>query len=133
MPDGVFIGPCHRCKTEVWLPRTLFDAAKHSAKISFFCAYGHEAVFAEGETEATTLRRERDRLRQDLAYKDDMLRIAEKELDVQSKLVTNLKAQRTKTRKRVAAGTCLCCHRTFRQLALHMRNQHPEFVASEVH
>ncbi len=35
----------------------------------------------------------------------------------------------TRMKRRVAAGTCPCCHRTFKQLTAHMANKHPDFVA----
>lgn len=31
--------------------------------------------------------------------------------------------------KRIKAGVCPCCHRTFRQLIRHMECKHPEYVA----
>ena len=37
------------------------------------------------------------------------------------------KGENTKLRKRVKAGVCPCCNRTFRQLALHMKRMHPEY------
>lgn len=41
------------------------------------------------------------------------------------------KGQLTKTKKRIAAGVCPCCGRTFQNLARHMAGQHPDFVDSE--
>lgn len=29
---------------------------------------------------------------------------------------------------RVSAGTCPCCNRSFKQLAAHMKNKHPDYV-----
>lgn len=40
------------------------------------------------------------------------------------------KAQLTKTKKRVSNGVCPCCNRTFKQLARHMENKHPEYKES---
>lgn len=37
------------------------------------------------------------------------------------------KAAKTKLKKRIAAGVCPCCKRTFQDLARHMAGQHPEF------
>jgi hypothetical protein len=37
----------------------------------------------------------------------------------------------TKTKKRVAAGVCPCCNRSFQDLARHMAGQHPEYVEQE--
>lgn len=135
-PDGHFIGACWRCKCDVWLPATLYKAAKHSSRISFFCAYGHEAIFSEGETEADKLRRERDRLVQQMAQRDDVIAkqgrviaFTKEELGREQAAVRALKDGSARVRKRTVAGTCPCCKRTFRQMALHMRNKHPEFKA----
>lgn len=38
------------------------------------------------------------------------------------------KGQLTKTKKRVAAGVCPCCNRTFQNVARHMAGQHPEYA-----
>ena len=40
-----------------------------------------------------------------------------------------LKAQRAEKRMktRIAAGTCPCCQRTFKQLAAHMHRKHPDY------
>ena len=38
------------------------------------------------------------------------------------------KAAKTRLQKRVANGICPCCKRTFKDLARHMKNKHPEMV-----
>jgi sRNA-binding protein len=38
---------------------------------------------------------------------------------------------KTKLKKRVAAGVCPCCNRTFQDLSRHMAGQHPDFVLKE--
>ena len=125
MPDGQFISPCWKCKSDVWLPASLYKAARHSSRIVFFCPYGHEAIFSEDETEADKLRRERDRLLQRTAQLND-------ELSAEKRRAFALEEAAVKARKRAKAGTCPCCHRTFRQMALHMRNKHPGFKAEEI-
>ncbi len=115
-------GPCHRCKCEMWIPDALYEAAKHGrGQVSFYCGYGHAQVFAVGESEETKLRRERDRLKQENARLE--------EETSQARVVAE-KAQRAEKRlkKRMAAGTCPCCQRTFSNMATHMKRQHPEFV-----
>lgn len=37
-------------------------------------------------------------------------------------------ADLAKHRKRTANGVCPCCHRSFAQLARHIRGQHPEYT-----
>lgn len=128
MPEGKFCGPCWQCKSEMWLPQSLYDAAMHGrSKITFYCGYGHGQVFAEGEGEEAKLRRERDRLFQRVAQLDDTIKAQHRELLVADKKLADLKTQRKVMVRRAKAGTCPCCHRTFRQMALHMKQKHPEF------
>lgn len=129
--DGQFIGPCYHCKTDMWLPRALYEAAKHSTSISFYCAYGHGQIFAKGETELDKMRRERDRLAQQIAMKDDLIAGQKAVADKAIRELAATKAASIKARKRSAAGTCPCCNRTFRQMALHIKNQHPNFRAEQ--
>lgn len=132
--DGIFVGPCYYCKSQIWIPVELYNSCKRSSKIGFFCAYGHEQVFAREETEEAKLRRERDRLVQQMAFKDDQIRSALKKAGeaeaARVKLAKEAKAMKT----RVSAGTCPCCHRTVSQMARHMKTKHPNFIqAHEVH
>ena len=39
------------------------------------------------------------------------------------------KGQLTKAKKRIAAGVCPCCNRTFQNLANHMAGQHPAYTS----
>lgn len=48
--------------------------------------------------------------------------------EVAEKSLIATKGQLTKIKKRASAGTCPCCHRTFKQLTEHMKCKHPEFV-----
>jgi len=34
----------------------------------------------------------------------------------------------TKAKRRIAAGVCPCCSRSFKQLRRHMQSQHPEYL-----
>lgn len=133
MQTGKFIGPCYKCKSEMWLPQELYDAAMRGrSKITFFCAYGHSQVFADGETTEDILRRERDMLKQQMAFKDDVIRKRGELLEASTKEAAMLRSGLVKSRKRASAGVCPCCHRTVRQMALHMRSKHPDFKAEGV-
>lgn len=122
MSDLVHVGPCYRCKCDMTLPRALYEAAKKSSRIEFYCPYGHSQIFAEGESEETKLRRERDRLQQRLAEKDDTISRLEREKSAQ-------RGQVTKLRNRVSKSVCPCCTRSFTDLRRHMATKHPEFAA----
>ena len=39
-----------------------------------------------------------------------------------------IKGHLTRTKKRIAAGVCPCCKRTFQDLARHMNGQHPDYA-----
>lgn len=122
-------GPCARCKCEVWIPDDLYAAAKRSENIGFHCAYGHSLVFKEGETEADKLRRERDRLAQQIAYKDDEIKRQREQREAAERRLSATKGVVTKIKNRVGNGVCPCCNRTFGNLARHMMNEHPHFSA----
>jgi len=126
MPNGTWT-TCWKCKTEYFLPEALNTAAHASQNVSFYCPYGHSAIFSEGPTEAEKLRRERDRLKQRIAQKDDEIscermgrQVAECQVSAQKGVVTKLK-------NRAKAGVCPCCHRTVKQLARHMETKHPRY------
>lgn len=119
---------CFKCKTQMWVPEALNEAAlrkRGPSGIQFFCAYGHEQHYVEGETEEAKLRRERDRLQQRLACKDDEIRNLDKRLSAARGVVTRIK-------NRVGHGVCPCCNRSFGNLASHMKTKHPDFAVAAV-
>lgn len=124
-------GLCWKCKCPVLIPDELYAAAKRSSKVVFFCAYGHEAVFKEGETDLDKMRRERDRLAQCVAEKNDEI---ERQKEYRRETERQLSATRgvvTRIKNRVSKGVCPCCNRSFGNLARHMLNEHPDFTATE--
>lgn len=106
---------CGKCGVEFGVP-SWFDRERRENGDGFFCPNGHERVYKDSEVDK--LRRERDRLAQRIAERDD-------EIAKQQKKVKRLE-------KRAAAGTCPCCNRTFSNMSQHMKKQHPEFVADNV-
>ena len=114
------VGPCCQCKAEIYLPSELYIAAQHSSKVTFYCAYGHPQCFVEGESEEKKLRRERDRLKQQLAEKEDTIAFWKNRTN-------EIGNEKAKLMMRVKHGVCPCCHRTFAKLAAHMKTKHPDF------
>jgi hypothetical protein len=114
----------------MWIPTPLYEAAQRGkGKISFHCAYGHSNVFCVGDNEETKLRRERDRLQQRLAEKDDEIK---RQRDMREGTERQLSATRgvvTRIKNRVGHGVCPCCNRTFGDLARHMHTKHPTYAA----
>jgi hypothetical protein len=87
----------------------------------FYCPAGHIQYYT-GPTEAQRQRQRAERAEQQLASRDEDLRV-----ERASHAAT--KGQLTRTRRRALNGVCPCCHRTFQQLARHMRVKHPDFQA----
>lgn len=116
---------CYKCKTQMWIPDALNEAAKARrgpSGIHFWCPYGHDQHYVEGESDETKLRRERDRLLQRIAERDDEIKALENRRRAAVGQVTKLK-------NRVGNGVCPCCNRTFENLHRHMATQHPTFTA----
>lgn len=116
---------CHNCKTQMWIPDDLNGAALRSRGpngIQFYCAYGHGQHYIQGESDEQKLRRERDRLQQRLAEKDDTIA----SLDRRRAAAVG---QVTKIKNRVGHGVCPCCNRSFENVARHMMTKHPTFTA----
>ena len=40
-------GPCGACGAEIWIPDALYEAARHSPEVHFYCSYGHGLHFAK--------------------------------------------------------------------------------------
>ncbi len=109
---------CGKCGCRFGLPEK-FQKDKLESKDTFYCPNGHPRAYCEST--ADKLRRERDRLTQQLAERDDRIAAEQARAD---------KAERATKRlqKRTAAGTCPCCQRTFSNMTEHMKHQHPQFV-----
>lgn len=100
----------------------------------FYCPNGHPNVYAgpsAAEKERRRLERELDAARS-LAARESRRR-ADAEQDARRKdyEARAAKGQLTKTKKRVAAGVCPCCNRSFQNLAKHMAGQHPSYAGAD--
>lgn len=110
------------------VPVTLLAEKKRTGG-QIFCPLGHSGVFKGSEN---------DRLKQQLRDAEARLTHARDERDWErerrhstERSLAATKGVLTRTKKRIAAGVCPCCHRTFQQLGRHMAGQHPDYVADE--
>ena len=53
------------------------------------------------------------------------------EAGAQRRRASAQKGVATRLKRRAKAGVCPCCNRTFKALASHMKNKHPEFEAED--
>jgi hypothetical protein len=122
-------GKCCRCGCRIWLtPTHYFAAMEGRSRITFHCGYGHPQHFCDEDDEITKMRRERDRLKQQMAERDDRIQRLIKLANDAEATTRKVKAEKAKLTKRASAGTCPVCNRTFSQMARHMQTQHKEFV-----
>jgi hypothetical protein len=121
---------CCKCKTKMWIPDELNTAALAArGTIPFYCAYGHQQFYINGESEETKLRRERDQLNQRLAQKDDeIVRQRGWREETERKLYAT-RGVVTRIKNRIGHGVCPCCNRTFGDLSRHMATKHPTYAA----
>lgn len=127
-----FLRECITCGVAHAMPAVLIEQDQKTGGYRY-CPNGHQQGWSKDESEETRTRRERDRLRQQIAQKDEEIARQERmRKEAEGKLSqAHKKAAKVKTRS--AAGVCPCCNRTVGQMARHMRSKHPKFVAEAVH
>lgn len=122
---------CGTCGVWHAIPAKMYETCLEEGGF-WQCPNGHSRGFKEGKHEKEAVRRERDLLKQRVAQKDDEITRLREQRVAAERQVAASKGQVTKLRNRAGAGTCPCCNRTFRQMALHMKNKHPTFRAEQV-
>lgn len=97
---------------------------------SFYCPNGH-SQFYTGETEETKLKRELRAERERAESEERMRRRAQEEAKHERHRANGYKGHATRITKRVKHGVCICCNRTFADLARHMATKHPQLTPQE--
>lgn len=103
--------------------RRLWDRA------NFWCPLGHANVYCGGEKErleGEVQELERRVTRLNAEVDQERARAA-----TATRSANATRGEMTKLRKRIANGVCPACHRTFSQLARHMKSKHPQEVTSD--
>lgn len=125
---------CYTCNVRHSFPDHIYQAAiQRRGEMSIYCPNGHAWVYKshQKQAEEDKLRIERDRLKQQLAEKDDEIKRQRDWKEEERRRVIALRGVITKTKKRVSAGVCPCCNRTFQNLAQHMANKHSDYQSHE--
>lgn len=121
---------CNGCGMPYGLPSDFLKDRQRDGK-SWTCPNGCVRLYRKTESE-----KENERLTAEL---DAARSLAEREsrrrnrAEAQARLSEYqrraAKGQLTKTKKRIAAGVCPCCNRTFQNVARHIAGQHPHYAA----
>lgn len=117
---------CYKCSVTFGMPMGLYLARKNDHEM-FWCPNGHEQGFV-AESEADQLRRELKAEQDRVAAWKQLEESASRRAVAAEHSRRVVKGHLTRIKRRVAAGVCPCCQRTFKNLADHMKGQHPEFA-----
>lgn len=105
---------CCVCDAQIALAERHEEILRESEQ-SFYCPRGHRQSFRDGEVDKL-----KSRLQEQIRIATQMAdRAKSAELGEQA-AVTELK----RIKKRINAGVCTCCNRTFQNLARHMKTKH---------
>jgi hypothetical protein len=115
---------CCDCSTHFAMDEYL-DQRLRSTGGTFYCPNGHGQVYTESEVQR--LQKQLNSTKKQLTWAEETATRARLEAETVKREKAAIKGQLTKTRNRIANGVCPCCHRTFKQLAAHMNNKHPDF------
>jgi len=123
---------CGKCGTTFGVEH-VFHEERKLTRTTFYCPNGHALSYT-----TSSLTELREKMEAKLAHAEETAqwharRAASAEgqarrADYQARAA---KGQLTKAKKRIAAGVCPCCNRTFQNLARHMVSQHPDFAPTD--
>lgn len=114
------------CGHVIYLPVRHMVTLQRSHK-NFYCTVCGKSNYWAGRSdleqlkrEITTVKDQRDTARRNYHDQKSVTRGVRRSL-------TAHKGHTTRIKKRIAAGVCPCCNRTFQNLARHMENKHKEY------
>lgn len=114
---------CIHCFAHFGMTKDAVRRLKRSHK-TFHCPYCRGGMHYPGESDLEYAERLRKEAEQSRARALESAAAADRRASA-------LKGHLTRTKRRVGHGTCPCCKRTFKQLAAHMKNKHPEYAGGE--
>jgi hypothetical protein len=115
---------CWKCDVRYCMTRTLNDRRQRDGE-AFFCPNGHSAVYRDSDMDK--LRRERDRLKQQIVERDDEIAAERGRREAAERSAAAHKGIATRLKVRAAGGVCPCCTRSFENLRRHIALKHPGF------
>jgi hypothetical protein len=114
---------CGACGVLFAMPQRLLESCREDGD-NFFCPNGHSLTFTDYEN--ARLKKERDRLKNRLAFVTARADQTEASLRATKGVVTKQK----KKLEKVVAGVCPVdgCHRHFKDVRRHIATKHPDYT-----
>ncbi len=119
---------CYTCGALFAMPSALMRRFLDTGA-TFYCPLGHGQRFTE--TIQQKLNDALGQVKQTRERAEARVRAARDQAEAAERSNRALRGHNTKLKKRIAAGVCPCCHRSFQNLARHMVGQHPGFASDE--
>lgn len=114
---------CCKCGIAFAMPHD-WQAERRRLRDTFHCPAGHGQRYI-GETDEQRKIRQLEAERSRLEQRERVEREAREH--AQRRLAAT-KGVLTRTKNRIAAGTCPCCDKTFKHLTRHMADAHPDYA-----
>ena len=112
---------CGTCGVWHAIPQTMYNTCLEEGGY-WTCPNGHSRGFNEG-----SLRKQLEKEKKRRKWSEENAENARNEADKSERRRIAQKAAMTRLKNRAKVGVCPCCTRTFKQLAAHMKNKHPNY------
>lgn len=116
---------CAKCGMHFGVAEGFIERRRRDGE-TFFCPAGHSQSFKESEV--SRLRKKLDEQVREATEQAEHARSAERAREAEHRARLKVERAARALRRRIGAGVCPCCNRTFKQLARHMETKHPEAV-----
>lgn len=120
---------CYRCGVLFAFPENLMRKLRDTGD-TFWCPNGHGQIFTK--TTQQKLDEALAKAKRDREFAETRIGAYRDQAEAAERSNRALKGAATKLRKRIAAGVCPCCSRTFQDLSRHITNKHPNYTQEEV-
>jgi hypothetical protein len=121
---------CGECGVVYGLPSGFLNERRRDHK-EWFCPNGHRRWFPPGKSETDVLKEKLAKEEQRSRWWAEHAESVAHERDRAKRQASAARGTVTKMKRRAAAGTCQCCHRSFANVARHMGTQHPGYVEQQ--
>lgn len=111
------------CHVSFMMEKSLHDQRLKDHRTWYCPSCGSNRHFT-GDSEETKLKKQ-------LETERNTNKFLRKQNETERNRTRAQKGAKTRIINRVKNGVCPCCNRTFKQLAKHMENKHPEYVGSK--
>lgn len=110
-----------------------FQERRREDRATFYCPNGHPQFYS-GENKDTKIKNLEAQVKKEQernVTEREKTALVRRQKEHAERSASTYKGQVTKIKRRVKAGVCPCCNRTFSNLAAHMATQHKDFAKED--